>query len=127
MRGLETSNQIRYPHAQPVVREDLPHNVAAGRSISKPKISLKKQRGQILGCELFLTEARDRDRVPVWRGHGGWRIEYEGAYYHLLSRGNERRDIFLDDDDQRLYLDTLANPTEADVVQLHISQASPDS
>ena len=23
-----------------------------------------------------------------------WRIEYEGAYYHILSRGNERRNIF---------------------------------
>ncbi len=23
-----------------------------------------------------------------------WRIEYEGGLYHVLSRGNERRDIF---------------------------------
>jgi putative transposase len=36
-----------------------------------------------------------------------WRIEYEGAFYHLLSRGNERKDIFLTDDDQRLFQDTL--------------------
>ena len=41
-----------------------------------------------------------------------WRIEYEGAYYHLLSRGNERRDIFLGDDDRRLFLDTLAECCE---------------
>jgi GNAT superfamily N-acetyltransferase len=26
-----------------------------------------------------------------------WRIEYEGALYHLLSRGNERSDIFMSD------------------------------
>jgi hypothetical protein len=26
-----------------------------------------------------------------------WRIEYEGAFYHLLSRGNEQRDIFEDE------------------------------
>ncbi|OHB51483.1 MAG: hypothetical protein A2099_04840 [Planctomycetes bacterium GWF2_39_10] len=25
-----------------------------------------------------------------------WRIEFEGAYYHILSRGNERRNIFND-------------------------------
>ena len=25
-----------------------------------------------------------------------WRIEYEGALYHLLSRGNERSDIFIE-------------------------------
>jgi putative transposase len=36
-----------------------------------------------------------------------WRIEYEGAYYHLLSRGNERRDIFLCDEDRNLFLDTI--------------------
>ena len=36
-----------------------------------------------------------------------WRIEYEGAFYHLLSRGNEKRDIFVDDDDRRMFLDML--------------------
>jgi REP element-mobilizing transposase RayT len=36
-----------------------------------------------------------------------WRIEYEGAYYHLLSRGNERRNIFLCDEDRTLFLDTI--------------------
>ena len=28
-----------------------------------------------------------------------WRIEYEGALYHLMSRGNEGRDIFIDKND----------------------------
>ena len=36
-----------------------------------------------------------------------WRIEYDGAYYHVLSRGNEGRDIFYDDKDRRVFLDTL--------------------
>ena len=27
-----------------------------------------------------------------------WRIEYEGALYHILSRGNEQKDIFYDKD-----------------------------
>jgi putative transposase len=35
-----------------------------------------------------------------------WRIEYEGALYHVLSRGNEKRDIVTTDDDRRLFLDT---------------------
>jgi len=26
-----------------------------------------------------------------------WRIEFEGALYHILSLGNQRQDIFLDD------------------------------
>jgi REP element-mobilizing transposase RayT len=37
-----------------------------------------------------------------------WRIEFEGAYYHVLSRGNERRDIFRTDADRVLFLQTLA-------------------
>ena len=36
-----------------------------------------------------------------------WRIEFEGALYHVLSRGNERRDIFFGDHDRRLFLDIL--------------------
>ena len=41
-----------------------------------------------------------------------WRIEYEGALYHVLSRGNERRDIFLDDDDRTVFLTGLAEAEE---------------
>jgi REP element-mobilizing transposase RayT len=36
-----------------------------------------------------------------------WRIEFEGALHHVLSRGNERRDIFFGDADRRRFLDTL--------------------
>jgi REP element-mobilizing transposase RayT len=36
------------------------------------------------------------------------RIEYDGALYHLTSRGNERKAIFRDDTDRRLFLSTLA-------------------
>jgi putative transposase len=38
--------------------------------------------------------------------------EYEGACYHLLSRGNERREIFVGDDDRGLFLDTLGECCE---------------
>ena len=41
-----------------------------------------------------------------------WRIEYEGAYYHLMSRGNDGQDIYLSDDDRRLFLETLAEMSE---------------
>ena len=36
-----------------------------------------------------------------------WRIEYEGALYHLLSRGNEGNDIFVDERDRDRFLDTI--------------------
>jgi len=41
-----------------------------------------------------------------------WRIEYEGAYYHVLSRGNEGRDIFNDDKDRTLFIDTLGEVSD---------------
>jgi REP element-mobilizing transposase RayT len=41
-----------------------------------------------------------------------WRIEYEGALYHVLSRGNDRRDVFVDDDDRSMFLKCLAEAGE---------------
>ena len=35
------------------------------------------------------------------------RIEYDGAVYHLTSRGNERKPIFKDDADRNVFLSTL--------------------
>lgn len=40
------------------------------------------------------------------------RIEYDGALYHLTSRGNERKAIFKDDFDRELFLTVLAQVTE---------------
>lgn len=40
------------------------------------------------------------------------RIEYKGGFYHVTSRGNARQDIFLGDDDFRLFLTTLADVVE---------------
>jgi hypothetical protein len=36
------------------------------------------------------------------------RIEYPGAMYHVMSRGNRRQDIFLDAVDRHGFLKTLA-------------------
>uniref|UniRef100_A0A832EJZ6 Transposase IS200-like domain-containing protein n=1 Tax=Desulfacinum infernum TaxID=35837 RepID=A0A832EJZ6_9BACT len=41
-----------------------------------------------------------------------WRIDFEGAYYHILSRGNERREIFYDDTDRGSFLDVLGEMSE---------------
>jgi REP element-mobilizing transposase RayT len=36
-----------------------------------------------------------------------WRIEYAGGLYHVLSRGNDKCDIFFDDSGRRMFLNTL--------------------
>ena len=33
-----------------------------------------------------------------------WRIEFKGALYHVLSRGNEQKDIFGDDEDRNCFI-----------------------
>jgi len=41
-----------------------------------------------------------------------WRIEYQGAYYHIFSRGNQQQDIFLNDIDRHTFLKTLGRMSE---------------
>ena len=41
-----------------------------------------------------------------------WRIEYEGALYHVLSRGNERGNIVVDDQDRNMFLDTVGEMSQ---------------
>ena len=45
-----------------------------------------------------------------------WRIEYEGGLYHVLSCGNERKDIFRDDRDRVTFLDVIGEMAD----QYHI-------
>jgi REP element-mobilizing transposase RayT len=40
------------------------------------------------------------------------RIEYEGAVYHVTSRGNARQDIFIDDLDRTAFLEIIADTVE---------------
>lgn len=35
------------------------------------------------------------------------RIEFAGAVYHLTGRGNEKKPVFLDDEDRKIFLDLL--------------------
>ena len=36
------------------------------------------------------------------------RLEYAGAAYHVMARGNQGRDIYADDRNRKLWLKTLA-------------------
>jgi len=41
-----------------------------------------------------------------------WRIEYKGALYHLLSRGNEGSDIFIDEKDRSVFLEAIGEMSQ---------------
>jgi REP-associated tyrosine transposase len=40
------------------------------------------------------------------------RIEYEGAFYHVITRGNQRQNVFKEPDDFQKYIDLLAQYKE---------------
>ena len=47
------------------------------------------------------------------------RVQYPGAIYHLLNRGDRREQIFADDHDRHRFLKTLAEACEKTGWQVH--------
>ncbi len=47
------------------------------------------------------------------------RIAYPGAFYHITSRGNERKDIFKDQEDREKFLSYLESATERYEALIH--------
>jgi putative transposase len=47
------------------------------------------------------------------------RVEFEGALYHVLDRGDRREDIFHDDVDRERFLSTLAEVCERTGWRVH--------
>ena len=48
-----------------------------------------------------------------------WRIEFDGAFYHVLSRGNEQRAIFTDDEDRMLFLDLIGETADRFDIEIY--------
>jgi putative transposase len=47
------------------------------------------------------------------------RVEYAGAIYHVMNRGDRREEIFQDDGDRKLFLSTLAEACDKTGWQVH--------
>ena len=47
------------------------------------------------------------------------RIEYPGALYHVTSRGNEKRVIFLDDYDRKKFINILGDYNDRHGILIH--------
>lgn len=48
-----------------------------------------------------------------------WRIEYEGALYHVISRGNGGCEILQDDEDREMYLSVLGEMSKRFDIEVH--------
>ena len=47
------------------------------------------------------------------------RIEYSGAYYHVINRGNAGENIFIDERDREKFLEDLAKGVERFITRIH--------
>ena len=47
------------------------------------------------------------------------RVEFEGAVYHVMNRGDQRERIFVDDEDRKLFLATLGEACAKTEWQIH--------
>ena len=47
------------------------------------------------------------------------RLEYEGAIYHLMNRGERKGDIVVDDQDRERFLETLGEACQKTDWQVH--------
>jgi REP element-mobilizing transposase RayT len=61
-----------------------------------------------------LSPAQSRRAVPR-----KLRIQYEGAIYHVMNRGDRREDIFQGDSDRQLFLKTLGEACAKTAGQIH--------
>jgi hypothetical protein len=56
-----------------------------------------------------------------------WRIEFEGAFYYMLSRGNDGKSIFSDDTDRIGFLSLLGDLCEHFEVDMFTYMVPKDS
>lgn len=54
------------------------------------------------------------------------RIEYDGAWYHVMNRGQERRRIFLDEKDYSVFLSLLKEISEIYSIEIHSFSLMPN-
>jgi REP element-mobilizing transposase RayT len=47
------------------------------------------------------------------------RVQYHGAMYHVMNRGDQREDIFQDDKDRRVFASTLGEACRKTEWQVH--------
>jgi len=47
------------------------------------------------------------------------RIEYPGAFYHVVNRGNAGEDIFINDQDRKKFLEYLEKAIERFEIRIH--------
>ena len=80
--------------------------------------SQAEQRGQSRRIR-DLSRRLARGSGSFWKMARKLRVQYPGAIYHVMSRGNRRERIFVDDQDRRKFLQTLSEACQKTGWQVH--------
>ncbi|MSR64594.1 MAG: hypothetical protein EXS18_02305, partial [Verrucomicrobiae bacterium] len=82
------------------------------------------RRGQLLKVEMEIDNAGGLAMI----GHHGQtiRVEFEGAVYHVMARGNERQTIFRSAQDRALFLETLGESVAQFGLLVHVDCLMPN-
>ena len=100
----------------------LPHFIGVGfgegqtQLVGTVRVGLEQvlsKRVSVLTIDTFVSPVRSF-RVPR-----KLRIEYPGAIYHVMNRGDQHEDIFMDDEDRRKFLSTLDEACQKTDWQVH--------
>src|SRR6266446_4000737 len=78
-----------------------------------PRVVSSPERGRFL---VLTTSTLSRHTFAMARK---LRIQYEGAIYHVMNRGDHREDIFRNDKDRELFLETLGEACAKTDWQIH--------
>jgi putative transposase len=65
-----------------------------------------------------LTGCNAGGKLSTWMARK-LRVQYPGAIYHVMNRGDRREAIIIDDEDRQLFLETLGEATEKTDWQVH--------
>jgi len=81
----------------------------------------KEYRGQVSTFNIFKSSLRIWNRIFVYNLNMARpvRIEYEGAFYHIISRGERKENIFFSDTDRRKFLEKLRETAEKFIIKIH--------
>jgi len=69
------------------------------------------------GCFWVLTWEGNLDNLRIMPR--AMRVEYPGAIYHVMDRGDRREDVFANDVDRQDFLKTLAEACQKTAWQAH--------
>ena len=95
------------------------HHVGRGESQGESDKRVKSVNGSVPAIRQFLLDTCSGGRNSGDGMARKIRIQYPGAVYHVMNRGDQRESIFHDDDDRQRFIETLGEACGKTGWQVH--------